>query len=425
MHQDFDINLEAISKIEGHAALSLKVRNDEVEDVELKITENKRFYSQAVRGKPALNVPQLVSRICGTCSIAHLLCCVEAVEDALKVVPSEQTRILRKLTAYGMYVRDHAMHLYLFSLPDVFKKDSILDFVEDHHDLVDQAFQVKAAGNNLSKVVAGKAVHAPFPIVGGHAQIPDKEKTRQVILELKAAREHLFDLMQIYKDCDFSLKRDTRYVSSGNSDFSYLGDEIINSEGIPVQKSHYLWHLQRVVIPYSTSVGFQFRGKEYMVGSLPRMNLKKNSLHKDTKRDAAGFISLFPTNDVYKNNLAQAIETLHGIDHAVELLETTDFKPESPVQVKPQAGVGVAAIEAPRGTLYYHVDVDEYGKIREVELVIPTAQNQVNMGFDIKQLVEQNLHKPREEIEFEIEKLIRAYDPCMSCATHFLKVKWK
>ncbi|MFH0971417.1 MAG: nickel-dependent hydrogenase large subunit [Candidatus Micrarchaeota archaeon] len=425
MHQDFDIDLEAISKIEGHASLSLKVRGDEVQDVELKITEQKRFYAQAVRGKPALNVPQIVSRICGTCSIAHLLCCTEAVENALKVEVSDQTRILRKLTAHGMYVRDHAMHLYLFSLPDVFRKDSILEFVDDHHELVDQAFQVKAAGNNLSKLVAGKSIHATFPIVGGHAQIPGKEKTKQVIAELKAAREPLFDLMQIYKDCDFTFKRDTRYVCSGNKDFSYLGDEIINSEGIPVSKSHYLWHLQRVVIPYSTSVGFQFRGKEYMVGSLPRMNLKKDALHKDTKRDASSFISVFPTNDIYKNNLAQTIETLHSIDHAVELLETTDFKQETPVQVKPQQGIGVAAIEAPRGTLFYHVEVDEYGKIKEVELVIPTAQNQVNMGFDIKKLVEENLHKPKEELEFEIEKLIRAYDPCMSCATHFLKVKWK
>ena len=229
--------------------------------------------------------------------------------------------------------------------------------------------------------------------------------------------------MQIFKDCDFKFERETRYVCSGNKDYSYLGDEIISSEGVPVPKTHYLWHLQRVIIPYSTSTGFQFRGKEFMVGSLPRMNLKKDSLHKDTRRDATSYISLFPSKDIYNNNLAQAIETLHAIDHSIELLETTEFKPEKPVEVKEKSGTGVAAIEAPRGTLYYHIEI-ENSNVKEVELVIPTAQNQVNMGFDIKKLVEENIDRPKEEIEFEIEKLIRAYDPCMSCATHFLKVKW-
>ncbi len=425
MHQDFDVNLEQISKIEGHADLSLKVRNGEVKDVELKITEQKRFYSQAVRGKPALNVAQLVSRICGTCSIAHLTCCLEAVEDALKIEPSEQTRILRKLTTYGMYIRDHAMHLYMFSLPDVFNKGSILELTESHHDLVDQAFQVKGAGNNLSKLIAGRAVHAPFPAVGGFLKIPDKMKIKGMVADLKAAREHLFPLMQIYKDCDFIFERETGHVCSGNKDFSYLGDEILSSTGICIPKPHYLWHLQRVVIPYSTSTGFQFEGKEYMVGALSRMNLKKGSLHKDTKRDAGEFISEFPSNDVYNNNLAQAIETLHSIDHTIELLETTDFKQEKPVQITPKEGVGVAAIEAPRGTLFYHVEIDEKANVKEVNLVIPTAQNQVNMASDIKMLVQDNLDKPKPELEFEIEKLIRAYDPCMSCATHFLKVKWE
>ncbi|MBI5224360.1 nickel-dependent hydrogenase large subunit [Candidatus Micrarchaeota archaeon] len=423
MHLDFDINLDAISKIEGHAALSLKVRNDEVLDVQFQITEQKRFYSQAVRGKSALNVAQLVSRICGTCSIAHLSCCLEAVENALKIEPTQQTKLLRKLTTYGMYIRDHAMHLYMFSLPDVLRKDSILEIAETSPELVEQCFKIKAAGNNLSKLIAGKAIHATYPEIGGHAQIPDKEAVKKSIAELKSAREEIFDMMQIYHESDFKFERETRYVCTNNDDFSYTGDEIISSTGTPVPKSHYLWHLQRVILPYSTSTGFQFRGKEFMVGSLARMNLKKNSLHKDTKRDASSYIAEFPSKDVYKNNLAQAIETLHSIDHSIELLETTDFRPETPIAPTIKDGIGVAAIEAPRGTLYYHVEIGDL-KVKEVDLVIPTAQNQVNIGFDIKQLVETNLHLPKPELEFEIEKLIRAYDPCMSCATHFLKVKW-
>ncbi len=424
MHEDFEISIDGLSKIEGHASLDVKVRNGKVEDVKLKISENKRFYTQAIRGKQFETVPQLVSRICGTCSIAHLTCCTEAVEKALGIRPSEQTILLRKLMTYGMMIRDHAMHLYLFSLPDVLGKDSVLEFDERQHELVHQAFEVKKAGNDLSKLIGGRAIHPFYAQIGSFSHLPDKKETKNVIEELKKVRSHVFDLIRIFYDCDFSFRKKTTFVALTTPDFSFLEGVIKSSRRLIIPEQFYWDHLHRVIIPYSQATGFEFEGREFMVGALSRMNLNREKLHKETRNDIAKYIRTFPSDNVYHNNLAQAIEVMHCIDHSIEILESTNFKKEPKAKVKIREGKGVGVIEAPRGTLYYAIDMDNNGKILYGNLVIPTAQNQIKMENDIRTLVTKNLDKGKNYIQYEIEKLIRAYDPCMTCATHFLKVNW-
>ncbi len=425
MHNELDITLENISKTEGHADLDIKVLGGKVTDVKFKISENKRFFTQAIKGKPLVGLPQLVSRICGTCSIAHLTCCTEAAERALGIEPSEQTMLLRKLSMYGLMIRDHAMHLYLFVLPDLFGKDSVLEFDESQHELVHQAFDVKGAGNNMSKIIAGRSVHATIPQIGSFSKIPKKEETSKIVEELKGIRNHVIELVDIFHECKFEFKRSSNFVALATKDFSFLEGEIRSSSGTKVKESDYWDFLTRVVIPYSQATGFKFEGKEYMVGALSRLNLNKDALHKDTKRELSDVLKIFPSDNVYHNNLAQAVEILHSIDHSIELLETAKFKEEPKPEVKIKEGQGIGVIEAPRGTLYYMLSVDNDGKIKYGNLVIPTAQNQIKMENDIKELIPQILDKSREEIELELEKLIRAYDPCMSCASHFLRVNWK
>lgn len=424
MHEDFDISIDGLSKMEGHASLDVKVRNGKVESVKLRIGESKRFYTQAIRGKQFQTVPQLVSRICGTCSIAHLTCCTEAVEKALGVQPSEQTVLLRKLMTYGMMIRDHAMHLYLFCLPDILGKDSVLDFDERQHELVHQAFDVKKVGNDLSKLIGGRAIHPFYSQIGSFSHLPDKEETKKVIDELKKVRSHVFELIRIFYDCTFSFRRKTTFVALTTEDFSFLEGVINSTQKIIIPEENYWEHLHRVIIPYSEATGFEFEGKEFMVGALARMNLNREKLHKETRNDIAKYIRTFPSDNVYHNNLAQAIEIMHCIDHSIEVLESTEFKKEPKVDVRIKECRGVGVIEAPRGTLYYAINLDKEGKILYGNLVIPTAQNQIKMENDIRNLVAKNLDKDKEFIQYEIEKLIRAYDPCMTCATHFLKVNW-
>jgi len=427
MHEtNFDIQISNLSKIEGRANLDVKVRDGIVEDVKLKISENKRFYTRAVVGKPALSVPSIVARICGTCSIAHLTACIKAVEDAFALTPSEQTLELRKLALNGLIIRDHAMHLYLFSLPDIFGKDSILEFEGPLEKWVKQAFKVKSAGNSLCTTIAGKAVHPPFEVVGSFSRIPNAENVKQTITELKECRNDVIELIQAFHASDFVFDRETFFISLVNQDFNFLDGELESTSGTCIPKNSFFKYFKRIVIPYSQATGFTFQGQGYRVGALSRLNLNKKSLHKNTRKDAEKFLKKFPSNNIFDNNLAQAIETLHCIDSSVEKLETLEFKEEPRVEVKPRQGNGIGVIEAPRGTLYYALSTTQDGKISQADLVIPTQQNQVNMEKDIAELVNSLLKKKasKHQIQMEVEHLIRAYDPCMSCASHFLKINW-
>lgn len=432
MHtENFEITLENISKIEGHADLDIKVTDGKVEEVKLRITENKRFFTDAVQGRPAKAVHQMVSRICGTCSIAHLTACIDAVEDIYGCTPSEQTLLLRNLLLYGLNIRDHAMHLYLFCLPDLYGKDSILDFPDDdspEHQLVHDAFDVKSIGNKLSVAVGGRAVHSPLPIVGGWLKIPSKSELVALLPELKKSRKKALKFVKIFYDCKFSLEnRDNEYIALKNNDFSFLGHQLCSTEHYCIPQEQFLNHLQKSVVPYSQASGFHFGGKPYMVGALSRMNLNGHSMHIKTKKNVSKYLKVFPSNNVFHNNLAQAIEIVNCIDRSIELIEQYEEKKEAlPTLTKPVKKEGIGVIEAPRGTLYYHLKVDDAGKITYANLVIPTAQNQVMIEKNAGQLVQECLDKKmsQDEIKYELEKLIRAYDPCMSCATHFLKVKW-
>ncbi|MEI7498570.1 MAG: nickel-dependent hydrogenase large subunit [Candidatus Falkowbacteria bacterium] len=428
---DLNVSINKLSKIEGHADLDIVIKDGKVVDVNLRVMENMRFFEEAVKGQSALVVPSLVSRICGTCSIAHMTACTEAVEKTLGIAITPQTMTLRKLTMYSLMIRDHALHLYFFVLPDLYGVDSALDLPEEHKELIHEALHVKEAGNNLSTLVAGRSVHATYEMVGGFNHVPAAEDVPAVIEELKSIRPMVLNLCEIFYKCDWELKRKTNFVALATSDFSFLEGEIHTSSGEVIPENKYWDHLHEVVLPYSQANGFEFEGKEYMVGALSRLNLNREAMHADTKRDAAKYLAVFPSDNIYLNNLAQAIEILHSIDHAIELLEENTFTKEEIVKPTRLTGEGVGVIEAPRGTLYYWLGIDE-GKVRYVNLVIPTAQNLVNMREDVRQAVGDMCSRDdvtpqalEEKIRKEVEKIIRAYDPCMSCASHFLQINWK
>ena len=429
---DFDINLSEISKIEGAASLIIKIRNKRIEDLKFSISEWKRFYTQAIRGKPILAVPQLVARICGTCSNAHLLASIEAIEKAFNLVPSTQTILLRKLLYYGLIIRDHALHLYIFSLPDLFKKNSILDFEENdplQHQLLKDAFSVKEVGNQLSIVVGGRSVHAPYPVIGGFSKLPKIEKIKNLKAKLLEIRPKILKLIEIFAEAPYYFKAKSPIIFSGllSSDFSFLEGKIKTSDGKIIEEKNLGNHLEAIIIPYSQARGFKFDGKFLMVGALARLNIGKDSLHPKTKQSATQFLNFFPSENLFYNNLAQAIEILHAIDASLAIIEhLNSLEEEKPIKIQPRQAVGIGVIEAPRGTLYYQLEINTDGTVKKGEIIVPTGQNQILMEKAIYELVEKflGLGFPKDKIIEEVEKLIRAFDPCMSCAAHFLKVRW-
>ena len=374
---------------------------------------------------------------------------ITQIEKALNIKASDQTKLLRKLSMYGLMIRDHALHLYLLALPDVLGKNSVLDFGEEYHQYIHDAFDVKAVGNNLAIFVAGRSVHAPYPVIGGFNHIPDNAQIPQLIKSLESIRKTILNLIEVYYKCNFKLETSrflpkklnldgaqepahslkvldgkTNFVALRAEEFGFIEGRIYSSTGEVIEEKDYLNHLNHVVIPYSESSAYEFEGKDYMVGALARLNLSKDLLNKRTKETCKEYLKEFPSLNIFRNNLAQAIEILHSIDHSIEILGKTKFKPESPIKFKIKASEGVGVVEAPRGTLYHRIKIDDKGIVLEGDIVVPTSQNQINMREDLKKLVQENIEKDKDFITNEAEKLIRAYDPCMSCASHFLRVKW-
>ena len=423
-----DIDLKNISKIEGHTHLNVKFRDGKVVESKLKIAQNKRFFTQAITGMMYNTVPNTMSRICGTCSSAHMLCSIEAIEKAFGLNVSEQTMKLRNLLIYSGHIRDHAMHLFFFVLPDIFNKDSVLDFKGDLHQWVHDGLDVKEAGNYLSTIIGGRAVHPPNMIIGGFTQFPTQEEIGESLEKLEGSREKILKIVDLlYKD-KTTFKRKTNYVGLVNDDYNYLKGVIKTAYGTVIPEEQYGDHLEKVVLPYSTATGFKWESEDYMVGALARMNLNREHLNERTKKDTQKYMDIYPNDCIFNNNLSQAIEMLHEVDQSMEILQDLKktLKPEKPLVPKPKKSVGIGVVEAPRGTLYYYLDLDEKGIVRKCDLCIPTQQNVIHLEKDIAKYVEELVaeNKSKKEISMQVEKMIRAYDPCMSCATHFLKINW-
>jgi sulfhydrogenase subunit alpha len=329
-------------------------------------------------------------------------------------------------------IRDHALHLYFFVLPDILGVDSILDIPDDPddfgHTLLQDSFDIKRLGTDITNTIVGAAIHAPWPTVGGFLRNPEPTKFPDLVARLEAVRSQVLRGIDTFFGWNASLVRNTDYLGLHNETrFDYLeGDVVVNSNGRRIARSEFKNYLQYVQIPHSHAEGYRFSDtqEDYLVGALARINLSEELLHPRTKDDIASSLSAFPSNNIYHNNLAQAIEILQCVDDAIAILSTIQLVDEKPVRASAQAGTGVGLIEAPRGLLYHMAKVNEEGVIEDYDVVVPTAQNQINIENDLKDYFNENLDKDEETLRVNAERIVRAYDPCMSCATNFLKIDW-
>lgn len=426
-----EITIDSITKVEGSAGLKVTVQDDKVTDLKFLIQDYRRFYTHAVKKKPIIAVPSFLSRICGTCSVAHLFASIKAIEASQGIEVTQQTKILRRLAYDGLLIRDHALHLYFFMLPDILGIDSILDIPDDHdnpgHVLLHDSFDIKKVGTDITNVIIGAAIHAPFPTVGGFLRNPDPAKFLELISGLETIRPQVIRGIKTFYDWKESFIRNSDYLYLRNDkQYDYLDGDLVNSNGKRVNSAQLKDFLETVVIPYSQSEGYVFSDthKDYLVGSLARVNFNKDLLNPRTKQDISEYLSVFPSNNLYHNNLAQAVEILDAVDDALDMLKNLKIINETPIRKPVQAGIGVGVVEAPRGILYHMAKVNERGMIEDYDVIVPTSQNQITIENDLKEYFNKNLDKDEDALRFAAEKIVRAYDPCMSCATNFLKINW-
>jgi coenzyme F420-reducing hydrogenase alpha subunit len=313
-------------------------------------------------------------------------------------------------------------------LPDIIGKDSVLDFTGKEKEYIHEGLHVKEAGNFLTTIIGGRAVHPPNAVLGGFTGFPSDQEIKQAIKKLEETRESILKIIKVFYNDQTTFKRKTNYVALVNDDYNFIKGMVKTANGTIIPEEKYGEHLKRIVLPYSTATAFKWESKDYMVGALARMNLNKENLNKNTIKDTSKYLKIFPSNCVFNNNLAQAIEMLHGVDSSIEILKElhNNIKQETPIKPRIKAGTGIGVVEAPRGTLYHRLDLNSKGIITFADLCLPTQQNIIHLEKDLAKYIEYLIKKGlnKKEISFQAEKLIRAYDPCMSCATHFLKINW-
>lgn len=422
------IRLKHITKIEGHAELTIEVEKGQVRNVQLAAFEGARYFEGILRKRKFNEAPILSSRICGICSCIHTTAALLAIEDALDVTPSEQTMLLREVMCLGERIRSHATHLYLFTLPDYLGFSSAIAMSAKHKSKVTRALELIKLGNDIVMTVGGREMHPVAPIIGGFSRLPEKNELDALLSRLGDSKKDAMITGKLFAGLTYpEFERDTTHFALDNDENYAILDGKISCVGeacIPLES--YMDYFKEFVLPYSTAKYVLKEGKEdYMVSSLSRVNEKMSFLSDDAMEVLRMAKIKIPCNNPFLNNVAQAAELVHSIDRIIEILSTLKLRYERPRVPRVKAGRGISCVEAPRGLLFHDYELDKKGIIQKANIITPTAQNVKKIENDLWSFVQGILNKPKKEIILAIEKLIRAYDPCISCSTHFLKVNWR
>lgn len=424
---DKEITLNHITKIEGHARLDLKVEGGRITMCDLGSTEGSRYFQALLKGRPWSDAPEITSRICGICSSAHGVCSVMTVENALGIKPSKQTLNLRELQTIGERIRSHATHLYFLALPDYLGYESALAMAPKYKKELTRALRLVKLGNDLVATISGRIMHQIATTVGGFTHFPTQEELDSIKQRLIDAKDDVMQTAELiaslhYPDFKsktkyFSLVRDNEYATSYGD--LKVGDRVF-------KQHNYADVLEEFHTDYSNANFVVIEGKHYYVGALARIHNSYDELSPDAKEFMHKIGFALPEYNPFMNNTAQAIELIHHREEAIAILDNLHIVNEKTIKPTKKGGHGIAANEAPRGTLWHEYKINDEGIITYANIVAPTTQALLNMQEDIKLRVQELLDKDssKDEIVLEVEKLIRSFDPCFSCATHFLEVNW-
>ena len=421
------ITLNHIAKVEGHARLDLQVEDGKLARCTLGAVEGSRYFEGLLVGRQFYDAAEITSRICGICSSAHGVAAVMAMENALGIEASEQTIVLRELQTIGERIRSHASHLYFLAIPEYHGYGSALDMAGKYPGEVKRALRLVKLGNDMVTLVSGRVLHQVATTIGGFTHFPTKGELDTVRQRLVEAKEDIIRTAELvaslevpYLSIDapsFCLSVDDEYATSHGS--IVVGDDTF-------EQKDYATVLEEYHEPHSNANFVVKDGRTYYVGALARLNNNGRLLSDEARELVERSGPVLPSLNPFHNNLAQAVELVHYRERCIGILEALVVRKEPLAPFKVRAGRGIAANEAPRGTLWHEYEVDDAGAIVHGNIITPTAQYLRHMQDSCAAYAQMLLDRdaPKDEIVREMEKLIRTYDPCFSCATHFLTVNW-
>lgn len=433
-----NINVEYLTRVEGHGNIVVNVREGKLEKCELQIVEAPRFFEGMLRGRSIFEAQHITCRICGICSCGHTLASIQAAEEAIGFIPGKQTLQLRKFLLYMENLDSHILHIYFLAAPDLLGVKSFVPLVDSHNKIVRLALRMKKACNDICDILVGRHIHPISAIVGGFTKLPhekDLDAMLNILYGMQSDMDATVELVAGLKFPEF--ERDTEYVALVSDDAEYpmlLGD-IGSSDGKRLNKNEYKKVTNEFVVPHSSAKHTKWNRDSYAVGALARFNLNFQKLHPKA-REVASALKMKPkVVNPYLNTVAQLIECVHFLEDGIRILEgfkKTGIHYDEEIivglneqnRIEVHSGTGVGAVEVPRGILFHSYQVDEKGIIVKANCIIPTNQNVNNIEWDMKKLVPEILNKSDQDITLALEMLVRAYDPCISCSAHFLKVKY-
>ena len=436
MTTDTRIHVHHLTRVEGHGNIVVNVTNGTIETCEWQVPEAPRFFEAMVRGRHYSEVARITSRICGICSVGHTLASLKATEEALGIQISEQTRRLRELLKHAENFDSHVLHVYFLAAPDLLDAPSVFPLVETHGDVVARALKLKRLAHEWGSLIGGRTTHPTTAIPGGFSKLPDDAQVRQLRDRLLAAvpdLEATLAMIVSLADRIPAFDRPTEYIAlSSDTDYG-LYDGLVQSllPGGATQRypvGFYRSITNEYMIETSTAKWSRHTLDSYAVGALARFNNNHALLHPEAKKAAAA-LGLRPIcTNPYMNTVAQVVEIVHSAYDSLRLIDellAAGLRDETPVQPTRYSS-GAGAVEVPRGILFHEYAYDKAGMCLGGNCVIPTNQNHANIQLDFEKLVPELLAADRSEREITLglEMLVRAYDPCISCSTHYLDVRF-
>ncbi len=420
------IRTAALARVEGEGGMSVRIRDREVLDVQLRIYEPPRFFEALLRGRSYTEVPDITARICGICPVAYQTSGSLAIEQACGVTVDGPIRELRRLMYCGEWIESHALHLYLLHAPDFLGYESAIQMAADHRGLVERGLATRRAGNKVLITLGGRAEHPINPRTGGFYRAPSRDELAPLVEPLQRALEDALDTVALAATLTMpDFERDYEFVAVRDDDGRYPIDRgrIVSSGGLDIPAEAFDEHIVEEQVAHSNALHSRLRdGGSYMVGPMARYSLAFDAL-SPLAREAARNAGLEPScRNPFQSIIVRAVELLYAIEEALRLIEAYEQPDPPAAALEPRDGVGCGVSEAPRGLLWHRYQIDASGAIRDARIVPPTSQNQRAIEEDLRGFVAGHLDLSDDELQWQCEQAIRNYDPCISCAAHFLKL---
>jgi coenzyme F420-reducing hydrogenase alpha subunit len=420
------IRTDYLARVEGEGAMTVKVEGDRVEEVELRIFEPPRFFEALLRGRAFTEAPDITARICGICPVAYQTSAVNALERLCGVEVPEPVRLLRRLLYCGEWVESHALHVYMLHAPDFLGYAGAVELARDAPAAVERGLALKKTGNQLMTVVGGREIHPINVRVGGFYRAPSRRELHALVEPLERAREAALETVRWVAGFDFP----ERTVECELVALSQVGEyaiergRIVSDRGLDISPAEYDEHFEELHVERSTALHSRLRERgTFLCGPLARYTLNHSSL-SPLALEAAREAGLGPEcRDPFRSIVVRSVELVYACDESLRLIDAYEEPDEPAVTVEPVAGTGYGASEAPRGLLYHRYRLDGDGMILDAKIVPPTSQNQRAIEDDLRDVVGRNIQLADDPLRDLCEQTIRNYDPCISCATHFLTLE--